>query len=232
MKATIMQPTYLPWMGYFEMIDSVDTYVVLDHVQFEKKSWQCRNRIKTANGELMLTIPTKRTGRDTKICDVEISYDNGNPLEKHWKTISYAYKKAPCFDEYKDMFEQVYLKNHLLLRDLNVDIILLICKILRLNKKVIYSSSLDLSQDNINKSEKVVDLCKKLDITYLYDAYGAKEFIDVQCFNNSNISVKFQYYEPRPYNQLHGKFVSMLSIIDLLFNEGKNSINIIRNGVP
>ena len=103
-KGTVLQPTYLPWAGYFDMIDSTDIYVVFDHVQFERKSLQQINRIKGPNGEHWLTIPVQKVARDTPICDIRISYDQGDPLSKHWKAITSAYKKAPYFAEYRPFF--------------------------------------------------------------------------------------------------------------------------------
>ena len=230
MKGTILQPTYLPWVGYFEMIDSTDVYVVFDHVQFVKKSWQQRNRIKTSNGVIWLTIPIKRGERNIRICDTKISYDHGNPLEKHWSTITLAYKKAPYFNEYKSAFEEIYSKEYDYLRDLNIAIIKKICDILGIKTKIIFSSKLKLNDENMGKTEKIVNLCKKVDITHLYDAKGAEEFIDVSLFHKEGISVTYQHFEHPIYKQLWGDFISHMSVIDLLFNEGDKSLDIIRSG--
>ena len=110
MKGTILQPTYLPWLGYFEMIGHSDVFVVFDHVQFERKSWQQRNKIKTANGAVSLTVPVQKMPRETKISEMKISYERCNPLERHWKTIELSYKKAPYFEKYKSCFENIYSK--------------------------------------------------------------------------------------------------------------------------
>lgn len=133
MKGTILQPTYLPWLGYFDMIDVSDIYVVYDHVQFVKKSWHHRNRIKTTNGELMLTIPVKKSPQNTSINQIEI---NGQyKLKKHWKIITHSYGKSRYFDDYKNLFEEIYNKDYLLLEDLSVSIIKTICNILGIKKK-------------------------------------------------------------------------------------------------
>jgi len=230
MKGTILQPTYLPWIGYFEMIDSTDVYVVFDHVQFEKKSWQQRNRIKTSNGVIWLSVPIKREKRETRICDIKISYDHGNPLEKHWRTITLVYKKAPYFNEYRSIFEKIYSKEYDYLRDLNVEIIKIICDILGIKTKIIFSSKLNLNDENMEKTEKIVNLCKEVGITHLYDAKGAEEFIDVSLFHKEGISITFQHFKHPVYKQLWGNFIPYMSVIDLLFNEGDKSLDIIRNG--
>ena len=110
MKGVILQPTYLPWMGYFELIDSSDIYIVFDHVQFERKSWQQKNRIKTSNGVVFLHVPVQKMLLKTPIYKIKVSYKQGNFLEKHWKSIELAYKKAPYFEEYKPLFEKIYSK--------------------------------------------------------------------------------------------------------------------------
>jgi len=230
MKGTILQPTYLPWLGYFEMIDSADVFVVFDHVQFQRKSWQQRNKIKTSNGVVTLTLPIKRKGRNTRICDAEISYNQGNPLEKHWKTITLAYKKTPFFSNYESIFQDLYSKKYNMLSDLNFAIIETISEILGLDKKIVFSSRLSLNDENMGKTEKVVNLCKKVDITSLYDAKSAAEFLNIPLFDKEGISVTFQSYKHPTYNQPWGNFVAYLSVIDLLFNEGDSSLEIIRGG--
>ena len=231
MKGAILQPTYLPWMGYFEMIDSVDTYIIFDHVQFERKSWQQRNKIKTASGVAYLTVPVQKVSRQTPISEIKISYDQGNPLGKHWKTIELAYKKAPYFEKYKSFFEKIYSKKYVLLRDLNVEIIKLVCDILGVKKKIVFSSELDLKDENMAKTEKVINLCKNQGITHLYDARGAEEILDKSLFRKEDILVDFQEFLHPEYSQLWGEFVSYLSVIDLIFNQGDQSLSIIKNGV-
>ncbi|MCZ7401451.1 MAG: WbqC family protein [Candidatus Methanoperedens sp.] len=230
MNGTILQPTYLPWMGYFEMIDSSDIYLVFDHVQFVKKSWQQRNQIKTPNGVIWLTIPVERGSRETRICDVKISYDNENSLEKHWKTITFAYQKAPYFKDYRDVFDNIYSKKYTLLRDLNVDIIRAVCDILGIKTKIIFSSEINLNEENMGKEEKIINLCKRAGIKHLYDAKGAQDFLDESLFQKDGISITFQEFNHPIYEQLYGDFIPYLSVLDLLFNEGENSLAIIKSG--
>lgn len=230
MKGTIMQPTYLPWMGFFEMIDATDIYVVFDHVQFVKKYWDQRNRIKTANGVIWLTIPVHNAPQETRICDVKVSYDNGNPLEKHWKTIALSYKKAPYFNEYKSIFEKIYSKEYSLLRDLNIELIETVCAILGIKTKIMFSSKMDLGDKDMNRTERVVNLCKKTGITKLYDAKGAQDLLDTSLFKKEGIEIIFQDFQHPEYPQLWGEFIPYLSVIDLLFNCGPDSIKYIKKG--
>ncbi len=228
MKGTILQPTYLPWMGYFELIDSSDVFVVFDHVQFERKSWQQRNKIKTSNGVVYLSVPVQKTPQKTPICDIKISYERDDILKKHFKTIELAYKKAPYFEKYKPYFEKIYSKKHILLRDLNVEIIKLVCALLSINKKIVFSSELNLKDQGMQKAEKVINLCKNLGIDHLYDAKGAEEFLDKALFQKEGILIDFQEFLHPKYPQLWGEFAPYLSVIDLLFNCGPDSIKYIK----
>ena len=230
MKGTILQPTFLPWLGYFEMIHSSDIFVVFDNVQFVKKSWQQRNKIKTANEITTLTVPIKKTSRSTYINNIEISYDHGNPLEKHWSTIEFAYKKSPYFKNYSDIFESIFKQQHSTLLDLNMNLIQNICKILKINTKIVFASHF---MDNFlknNKTENIIDLCNSIGIDSLYDAKGASSFLELSKFKDNNIKIEFQEYVHPTYSQMWGNFVTHLSTIDLIFNEGKNSLDIILSG--
>ncbi|MBU3934960.1 WbqC family protein [Patescibacteria group bacterium] len=230
MKGTILQPTYLSWMGYFEMIASGDVYVAFDSAQFTRKTFDHRNKIKTANGVIYLSLPVQKAPQKTRTCDIRISYDQGDPLEKHWKTIELAYKKAPYFEKYKPLFEKFYSQKYVLLRDLDVDMIKLICNILGIKTKIILSSGLNLNDQDMGKTERVISLCKKAGITHLYDAQGAEAILDKSLFKKEGISIDFQKFEHPEYPQLWGGFVPYLSVIDLIFNQGDKSLSIIKGG--
>ena len=191
MKGTILQPTYLPWLGYFEMINSSDIFVVFDNVQFVKKSWQQRNKIKTANEITSLTVPIKKTSRSTIINKIEISYDHGNPLEKHWSTIALAYKKAQYFSNYKDIFKSIFKEKYSALIDLNMNLIQSICKILEIETNIVFASDFIDNFSKNNKTENIIDLCNSVGIDHLYDAKGALDFLELSKFKDNNIQIQF-----------------------------------------
>jgi len=230
MRCTILQPTYIPWIGYFEMISSADVFVVYDHVQFVRKSWQQRNRVKTSNGVATLSVPVQHAPQKTRICDVRISYVNGDPLEKHWQTIRGSYKRAAYFALYESVFEEIYTGKPEYLRDLNVSLIRAICNILDIQTPIIFSSHLGIENGGTNKSDDVVALCKAISATHIYDAKGAEVFLDRESFTASGVSISFQEFTHPRYTQLWGKFEPYLSVIDLIFNEGGGSLQIIREG--
>ena len=227
MRGAILQPTYLSWLGYFEIISSTDIYVIFDHVQFERKSWQQRNRIKTPQGAIWLTIPVQKTSHTSRICDIKISYNNGNPLERHWEIIKKAYKKSPYFNKYKERFERIYSQKYIYLKDLDIALIKETLDILGIKTKIILSSELDLKDESVEKTEKVINLCKKTGITQLLDSAGAKDIFNKSLFKD--ISITFQDYDHPRYSQLWGKFIPYLSTIDLIFNE-KDPLSIIKAG--
>jgi len=230
MRGTILQPTYLPWSGFFEMIDATDVFVVYDHVQFARKSWQNRNKIKGPNGMEVLSVPVKKAPLKTPITQIQISRDRGNPLETHWDTIQHKYKKTPHFEKYFDDFATVYGTPFEYIRDLNVELIKTICRVIGIETNFIYSSDLGLDDETMGKTERVVNLCQEAGLTYLYDAKGAEGFLDNQMFDQAGLEVKFQDYTPLDYPQLYGEHIGYLSVIDMLFNIGPETLDMIRAG--
>lgn len=217
-------------MGYFEMIDTSEIFVVLDHVQFKKQSWQQRNRIKTAEGEYMLSVPVKKKPHDMPICEMEISYDTRRGIKYHWRKIALEYRNAPYFKDYKNEFERIYSTQYTYLRDLNLEIIKAVCRFFGIETRFVLSSELNLDDGNLDKTERLVNLCKVVGITYLYDAKGAAAFINTSLFDRAGVRIMFQNYHHPTYRQLFGQFIPYMSVIDLLFNEGQNSLEIIRSG--
>ncbi len=230
MKAAGSQPTYLPWMGYFEMIDRSDFFIVADQVQFEKESWQKRNRIKTSSGAIWLSVPVIRERLNTPINRVRINHDRGNPLTTHWKTITMAYRKAPFFERYCSTFKEIYSRKYELLRDLNLDLIRAICGILGIQTEIVVASTLDLQDDDLRKTERIIHTCKRLGVTHLVEGQAGRNFIDLDLFQANNIQIVFQDYRHPVYPQLYGEFIPYLSVIDLIFNVGEESLDTIKQG--
>jgi len=212
------------------MIDATDAFVVYDHVQFARKTWQKRNKIKGSSGMVYLSIPVKKSPLKTPITEIQISYDRGNPLLEHWDTIQHKYKKAPHFDQYSEEFAEVYNTQFEYIRDLNVALIKTICRVTGIETKFIHSSDLGLDDEHLGKTERVVNLCQKAGLSYLYDAKGAENFLDKEMFDGADIEVKFQDYTPLDYPQLYGDHIGYLSVIDMLFNVGDETLDMIRAG--
>lgn len=228
MKLAIMQPTYLPWIGYFGMIYSVDTFVFLDSVQFNKRSWQQRNKIKTPNGELFLTIPVSAKGKsDQLIKDVEINTEHF-AADKMLLTITQNYKKAKYFNEYFPAIKEVFMKGHTHLSDFNIDLITYCSQVFCIKTPLLLSSKL---KSDGSKADLLSNICVELGSKLYLSAPGSKEYIDEStAFQEKNIEVIYHQYSHPSYTQLHGDFMPYMCILDLLFNEGPNSLDIILSG--
>ena len=225
--AVIMQPTYLPWIGYFDLMDQCDVFVILDSVQFDKRSWQQRNRIKTPKGELTLTVPVLSKGRfDQSIREVEIDQTK-NFQESHLKAIKYNYAKAKYFNQYFGGLEGILFKEHKLLAGLNVDLILWLKDILNIKSELLRSSNLAVSG---KKAELLVNICRLIGAQRYVSPVGAKVYMEgADIFKTNGIALCYQNFCHPSYHQLFGDFIPSLSVIDLLFNEGQKSLDMIRS---
>ena len=224
----IHQPEYLPWLGFFKKIMNSKLFILLDDVQFEKKSWQSRNRIRTASGTTLLSVPV-HAHLDSKLNDVKI--DNSKKwANKHKKSILFNYANAPYFEEYRNAIELIFEKKFELLVDLNYEIIKLVMNELEIKSKIIFSSGLKIPQ---NASDRVLNICKVVNADhYITGTTWAKSHLKTKDFEKSNITIEFQEFQHPIYKQTHEKFIPRMSIIDLLFNEGKKkSKQILQNSI-
>jgi len=228
MRISIMQPIYLPWLGYFELMENCDTFVYFDDVEFVKKTFQRRNKIKTKQGELLLTVPVfSKNKLDQRINETCINYGI-KWRKKHFNSIKMNYCKAPYYNNYIGEIKNFYDQNYTYLPELDIKLIELLKKMIGIKTKTISSSQLKV---NGKKDERIVNICKKLKAKILYDASGAKELLDKSYFKQNNIELVFQSYKHPTYKQQWGDFISYLSVLDLLMNEGPNTLEIIKSGV-
>ena len=228
--AVIMQPTFLPWLGFFDLIDQADFFVFLDSVQFEKQSWQQRNKIRTHKGLEWITVPVLIRGRfgqlikDAQINQVKFPH-------KHIKQIRQNYNRAPYFKTYDEELCDVLRKGgeDLSLCNLNIRIIKWVSSKLSLSTQFVRSSELDTTG---KRSELLVNILKKLNTHMYLSPLGSLNYIknEYHFFHENKITFFFNNYVHPEYNQTYRPFIPYASIIDLLFNEGDKSIDIIRSG--
>jgi hypothetical protein len=227
MKLAISQPTYLPWMGYFDLIDQVDQFILLDDAQFGKQSWDQRNRIKSATGLQWLTVPVITHGRlGQRLCDVEIS----DPLfrEKQLRALEASYGKAQYFDVYFPTVKQLHSEVGSKLVDLNLALIKWIAGELGLTTPMVRSSSLQVEG---KRSERLVAMCKVMGATdYVSPRTALYLLEDLPIFTENGINVWFHNYTHPEYRQRFPPFCAYASVLDLMFNEGPRSLEIIRSG--
>jgi hypothetical protein len=222
-----MQPTYIPWLGYFSLMSRVDTFVILDCVQFSRRSWQQRNRLKCNNGEKLLTIPIhKKSKRNQLICETEL-FESDKSLRQHLNIIIQLYQKAPFFDSLIEPLTLIYNKPHNKLIDLLLSLIKLIAERLNITTPIILSS--DLMAPG-NKDIKLANICETLGFNHYISVEGSRDYLESsEAFINKNIEVSYHQYQHPTYQQLHGHFIPYLSIIDLLFNHSPLESKVILN---
>jgi len=227
MIVSVHQPHYLPWLGYFDKIDSADTFVLLDTVQYEIRGWQNRNRIKTANGEHWLTVPVKHEF-DSPIRDVAID-NSWRWAKKHMTTIRMSYSKTPWFSRYAESLETIYAGTWDYLVDLTADMLNLFVRELGIGTAILKASSMGELDGEPN--ERIARLVAEAGGDTYLSGPGAREYYIEEPFNKRGIRVVFQDFDSAPYSQLYGDFIPNLAVIDALFNLGaEGTMDILRKG--
>jgi hypothetical protein len=219
MKIAIMQPTYLPWAGYFNLISRADQFVFLDDVQFSRQSWQQRNRIVVNGQPMILTVPVLSSDRGPQsIGDVRVD-ESKNWRKKHLRTLQQAYAKHPFGKEPVAVAETVIGGGSDLLVDINIALITGFCRALDLTPGFHRSSELAVAGD---RSERLLKICRLLHADTYLSPCGSKEYLEEDgVFAGSDVALRYQEYVPRPYPQLGAaEFVSHMSIVDIVANIG------------
>jgi hypothetical protein len=224
---TAHQPVYLPWLGLFHKIALADQYCVFDIAQYQTKDYNNRNRIKTHAGPIWLSVPVESKNHlEKRLCEVRVIND-GWP-RKHYKSISLAYHKAPFRRDYLPIIENLLLANRYeYLAELNHACLLTFLSLLGMERPIVRASDYEFAG---RKSALVLDMCAKLGAaTYIFGARG-REYADVEAFNRAGVEVLFQEYIHPVYSQLHGHFEPYMSVLDLLFNVGPRSMEVLMSG--
>lgn len=225
-KVAILQSNYIPWKGYFDMIAAVDEFILYDDMQYTRRDWRNRNKIKTPQGPVWLTVPVKVKGQYfQKIRDTEI--DGVSWAATHWKSLAQHYARAPHFKEIREWLEPLYTeRTYSHLSVLNRTLLEAVCRYLGIGTRI--SNSWDYTLVD-GKTERLADLCRQAGGTEYISGPAAKDYIDEQIFTDYGIKLTWFDYEGYPeYPQLWGEFTHFVSILDLLFNCGKDSSRYMR----
>jgi hypothetical protein len=224
MIAAIHQPQFMPWLGYLDKMDRCDVFVFLDNVQYKKNEFQNRNRIKTAQGWQWLTVPThyKFPQKINKV-----SVDNrANWQAKHLHALLTNYGKSAYYKKYIGYFRELYQQDWHLLSELNMASVMLLKDLLGIQSKTVVASRLHVISDD--PSRRLVDICVGLGAdTYLAGTDGIR-YMNVDMFRDAGINVTFQEFHHPVYPQMFRSFEYYMSAIDLLFNCGEHSMDILR----
>jgi hypothetical protein len=220
-RIAVVQSNYIPWRGYFDLINSVDEFILYDDAQYTIRDWRNRNIIKTPDGPRWLTIPVAVKGKYLqKIKETRISDPTWG--RKHWASIVHNYSRSEYFPMYRELFETLYLQSEdKLLSQINHRFIAAICRILGISTTISWSMKYDLVGD---KTERLAHLCKQAGATEYLSGPTAKAYLNENLFADEGIAVAYVDYSGySEYRQLYPPFESRVSIVDLIFNEGPNA---------
>jgi len=228
MIIAIHQPNYLPWMGYFDKADQVDVFVFLDHVQFVRNDFHHRNRIKTPAGPKWLSVPCIHTGARRTLVEQEISYET-NWTQEHWRLLRTSYASAPFSSFLFDYLAAGYSNRCKNIAELNIALVMKLASALGLNCQWMRSSTLGLAKQK--KSELLAAICHQLGASEYLSGQGARSYLDYEPFHRASVSVKWQAFRHPMYQQcwMTQGFVSGLSLVDLIANEGPRAGKILRS---
>lgn len=227
MIVAIHQLHYLPWLRYFHKIASCDIFVALDNIQFNKNGWQNRNKIKNPQGWIYLTVPVSQKFQQSLD---EVRIDNHiRWRDIHRNSLNTNYGKSGHYKEYKNFFDEIYKKEWSYLNALNYEMLLFFVQALGIKTKIVRSSELKVEGED---STRLLNICKAFGAdTYLSGAYAAQVYLEPKLFEEAGIKIIYQEWHCPVYTQQfnHLGFIPDLAIVDLLFNEGERSLDILLN---
>ena len=215
-----IQPSYIPWRGYFHIIQKSDFFVFHDDIQYTKQDWRNRNKIKLGTTPVWLTVPVKKFKHDSLIKDIQI--DNSQPwAAKHWHLIKTAYGKSPCFSRYASILKEIYSTSWEYLSDLDICLTEELTGLLGVSHvQFIRSSDMEITGQ---KTERLIQMCAKLQITKYISGPAARDYIEPERFSEMSVELEYMTYNYPEYPQLHGGFEPFVSVLDLLFNMGEDA---------
>lgn len=231
MRIAIVQSSYVPWRGFFDILRRCDEYVIFDQVQYVKRHWHNRNRIKTPNGVEWLTIPVVTKGRyDQPIDQVEIENPDGTKswADKHWRAIELAYGRAPHFDCFAPAIRDLYKRagERRLLTQVNALFLTEIAALLGLTTRIVRDTAYP--AEGV-KTARLLAIAKQAGASVYLSGPSAKAYLDVGLFEAAGIAVEWMDYDSYPdYPQPHGGFEPFVSVLDLMFNTGADAASYIK----
>ncbi len=231
MNGVILQPSYIPWRGYFDQIGRADLFVFYDDVQYDKRGWRNRNQIKTPRGRQWLTIPVHSRGAQTRnipIHQIRIVWEN--PWnEIHLKAIQQSYSKAPHFDRYRSLLETFYQRRDEFLADFTIDFTIALARELG-NTHTRFMRSSEIAGINGQKTERLIQILQAIGATHYISGPSAQEYIDRESFDRAGITLEYMQYTYPEYPQPYPPFDPQVSILDLLFMTGPEASQYIFKG--
>jgi len=225
MKKTIaiMQPYFFPYIGYFQLINSVDEFVIYDNIQYTKKGWINRNRILVNGKDQLITLPIKKNSDYLNVVERELSESWGKDKIKIINVIKSSYSKAPYFQETFELISKCLNNSEVNLFRFIYNSIVLINDYLEIKTPIVISSTIE-ADHTLKSQDKVLSLCKEQNTDIYINSIGGVELYDKEVFKQNNIELNFIKSNPIQYKQFNNEFVSWLSIIDVMMFNSKEQI--------
>lgn len=226
-KIAIMQPYFVPYIGYWQLLNAVDTYVVFDDVNYIKRGWINRNRILINKEPHYINLELSGVSQNKKINEIELSADI-ELRKKTLKTIEYNYKRAPFYEETMNLMKKILLNKEKNLALFLFDQIRIVANYFDMNTEIIMSSSLE-KNNELKGQDKIIDICRKLNADVYYNAIGGMNLYSHEKFESEKIGLHFLESQPIEYKQFGNVFYGSLSIIDVMMFNSRDQINTMLN---
>ena len=225
MNVVILQPSYIPWRGYFDQIRRADLFIFYDDIQYDKHGWRNRNLIKTAQGKQWLTIPVNSKGVTSGIPIKDVRIDWSKPWAKnHLKSLTISYNKSPYFKEYLPLLESFYERRDEFLADFTIESSIALARELGITSTRFMRSS-ELPHVEGRKTDRVVDVLKRVGATHYICGPSASSYMEPEKFDAAGITFEYMEYNYPEYPQLYPPYDPYISVLDLMFMTGKDALN-------
>ena len=229
MNVVILQPSYIPWRGYFDQIDRADTFIFYDGVQYDKHGWRNRNQIKTAQGKKWLTIPVHSHGVTEGIPIKEVRIDwNKSWAEKHFRSLMFSYTKTPHFSQYRPLLESFYARQDEFLADFTIDLTIALARELGIRHTEFIRSSSIPGIDG-RRTDRLIQILQYVGAKHYISGPAARDYVEEDKFKTAGISLEYMQYNYPEYPQLYPPYDPYITILDLMFMVGKEALSYIRS---
>ena len=220
MNCVILQPSYIPWRGYFDQIRKADLFIFYDDVQYDKHGWRNRNQIKTAQGKQWLTIPVHSAGVTAGIPIHQVRIDWSKPwAQNHLKALSFAYARAPYFEQVRPLLESFYARHDDLIADFTIATTIALARELG-NTHTRFMRSSEVAGIHGQRTDRLIELLKHAGATHYISGPSARDYIEPDKFDAAGITLEYMVYDYGEYPQLHPPYDAQVSILDLLLMTG------------
>ena len=228
MRVCIAQPEHLPWLGYFGKVASCDVFVFLDIVQFKRRYFENRNRVRAASGPAWVTVPVRSKGKYTqRLADVEIDQER-HWQRPYWRTLEMSYGRAPFFERYAGALSDLILgPRWSTLVDLNIAIVEWGASALGFSPRFVRASALGADG---RSTELLLDICRRVDASAYLSGPSGRDYIDEGQFQAARIALEYQDFRHPVYRQVYEPFMTQMSFVDLLFNHGAEAGPLLMSG--